>query len=71
MKGSFTEIEAQEGDTRLKCDECGHVVKKRTDSFVPGLHVIHCLGCGTKSDVAVLLSGEVREHAPADWAGTG
>jgi len=71
MKGSFTQVEGKHDEVRLRCDGCGHVVKKRDDSFVPGLHVVHCLGCGDKTDVVVLLSGEVREHAPADWAGTG
>lgn len=50
---------------RLRC-QCGHVIKKRKDSFVPGLHVVICLVCGNNSTEVTMLDGEHRA-AQQSW----
>lgn len=64
----YQEIEGPEDQMRLRC-VCGHVIKKRRDSFLPGAHVAICTVCGNISSVVKLLSGEKMEITSAAHRG--
>jgi hypothetical protein len=67
----YAEVEGNEdGYVRLKC-QCGQVVKKRRDAFVPGLHVVICLACGNNSTEVTMLDGEHRSVSAEDHRSTG
>jgi archaellum component FlaF (FlaF/FlaG flagellin family) len=63
-KNGYTEVEGPEDQIRLLCD-CGQVIKKRRDSFLPGTHTCICLACGNTSSTVKLLSGEQVEITAA------
>lgn len=58
-KEAYSEVEGPEDQIRLRC-QCGHVIKRRRDSFLPGTHVAICTVCGNQSSAVVLLTGETR-----------
>lgn len=70
-KMAYKEVESNSPSSmRLRC-HCGQIIKKRKDSFTPGLHVTICLACSNVSPDVVLLSGEMREPTNADHRGGG
>jgi hypothetical protein len=67
-KRAYEEVEGDDAARiYLRC-HCGQVIKKRRDSYVPGLHVVICLACNNCSTEAHLLSGEHVEQKAADAA---
>jgi len=56
----FLEVETQDPSLAAFQCQCGQVIKKRKDAFVPGLHVLICLACGDRSSEIQLMSGEVK-----------
>lgn len=56
----FMEVEGTDASMIYMRCECGHVIKKRHDSFLPGAHVIVCLACNEASSEVEMLSGETR-----------
>jgi hypothetical protein len=56
-KHPYNEVEAREELIALQC-RCGHVIKKRRDTFQPGLHVVICLACSNCSTEIEMMSGE-------------
>jgi hypothetical protein len=43
---------------RFQCP-CGHVIKKRKDSFLPGAHMLTCTVCHNSSSEIHMLNGEI------------
>lgn len=66
----YAEVEGPEDQIRLRC-QCGNIIKKRRDSFLPGSHVAVCLVCHNQSTEVTLLTGEHREVSNADRASGG
>lgn len=61
MSDGFQEIPIEgENQMALQCLACEAVVTRRTDSFIPGSHVVICMGCGQVSSRVVMSDGEVR-----------
>lgn len=60
MPDGFQQIDGPEGQIALSCLKCEAVVTRRSDSFIPGAHVVICLGCGQVSSRVVMSDGEVR-----------
>lgn len=62
----YVEVEGKDSERiYLKC-QCGQIIKKRRDSFIPGLHVAICLACHNISTEVELLGGEHVEQKPSD-----
>ena len=51
----FREVIGTEAEVRYRCDDCGHIIKKRRDSFLPGAHMLICAQCGNSSSEITLL----------------
>ena len=66
----YTEVEGPSDQIRLRC-ECGQIIKKRRDSFLPGAHVAICLACGNTSSEIELISGETVEITAASHRSSG
>lgn len=70
-KHSYTEVQTRPELIALRC-HCGQIIKKRRDSFLPGMHVAICLACGNISSEIVLLDGAtvaVTAESHRDGAG--
>lgn len=65
---AFEQVEAEAGDLRFRC-VCGHIIKKRGDSFLPGAHMLVCTVCGNTSSEIVMLNGKVEGVRTKDSAG--
>ena len=65
-KRDYHEVEGRD-DARFyfRC-HCGQVIKRRRDSFVPGLHVVICLACNNFSTTIVMLNGKEMEQKASD-----
>jgi hypothetical protein len=68
MMATYTEVPANPfGDNiELECPQCKNIIKKRRDSFVPGLHQVICVKCDHESTAVDLLTGEHREVRDQD-----
>jgi predicted RNA-binding Zn-ribbon protein involved in translation (DUF1610 family) len=66
---AFRELEANEGELRFSCPDCGHAIKKRKDSFLPGAHMLICAECGRKGSEIEQLDGELVGVRKKDSAG--
>jgi hypothetical protein len=65
----FDQIETDEKNgVRFRC-VCGHIIKKREDSFLPGAHMLSCAGCGNSSSEIRMLNGETVGIRTKDSAG--
>lgn len=63
---SYQEVEGTDSDRiYLRC-QCGQIIKKRRDSFLPGLHIVICLACNNCSTELVQLDGEHVVQTAAD-----
>lgn len=63
---AFHEVESRNSDLFAFQCSCGHVIKKRRDSFLPGSHQMICIMCGHTSSEMELLTGAVVEQSDAD-----
>lgn len=54
----FTQMESEDSAVfKMRCNDCNQQIKRRSDSFVPGLHATICLACGQTSSAIDLLDG--------------
>ena len=66
----YEEVEGADPKLMYLHCHCGQIIKKRRDSFVPGLHVVICLACNNCSTELTRLDGEhvvktAADHRPA------
>lgn len=66
---AFNEVEGDHSsEFHFQCD-CGHVIRKRKDSFLVGAHMLTCSVCGNSSSVIILLDGSTEGIRTKDSAG--
>jgi len=43
----------------LACPDCSNKIVKRSDAFLPGLHMAICVSCSFSTDQVMLLDGSM------------